>query len=80
MAVLSGLARAYAAAGQVDPATSFGAAAYTLAPANPLVVDAYGWVLYRAGNPGAALPLLRKAAVLAPADPAIAAHLAEVAG
>ncbi|WP_082467266.1 tetratricopeptide repeat protein [Sphingomonas sp. Leaf25] len=80
VAVLAGLARAYAAAGQGDPATSFGAAGYALAPANPLVVDAYGWALYRAGNPGAALPLLRKAASLAPADPVIAAHLAEVAG
>jgi cellulose synthase operon protein C len=72
------LAAAYAGAGETGTAVDFGEAAYGLAPANPAVVDAYGWALFRGGDKGGALELLQKALILAPRHPGIRAHLAQV--
>ncbi|MEP9402631.1 tetratricopeptide repeat protein [Sphingomonas silueang] len=79
-AVLAGLAIGYVGVEQADVAVSFGAAAYALAPTNPLVADAYGRALAAAGNDDAALPVLQMAARLAPGNAVIAGHLADVAG
>ncbi len=79
-ALLADLSAAYALAGQSGPAVDYAAAAYALAPANPLVVDAYARALVRAGNAGAALPLAVKAVRLAPGHAGIRLHLAAIAG
>ncbi|WP_234419277.1 tetratricopeptide repeat protein [Sphingomonas sp. EC-HK361] len=77
-ALLASLARAYAGAGHATIAMTYGRAAYALAPMNPAVVDAYGWAAYQADRPREALQLLRKAATIAPRDPSIRWHEAQV--
>ncbi|MBB5710302.1 tetratricopeptide repeat protein [Sphingomonas xinjiangensis] len=72
------LALAYAEAGALDDALEFGEAAYALAPANPLVVEAFGWVLYRAGDFAHAAELTRKALRLAPGAPELRWQLAQI--
>lgn len=74
-AILGELALAYAENGDAETASHYGAAAYRLAPMNPAIVDAYGWVLAQAGNRDGARQLLVKAASLAPDDPGIRTHL-----
>ncbi|MFT3978651.1 MAG: tetratricopeptide repeat protein [Sphingomonas bacterium] len=73
--LLSQLAYAYAGAGDAATARDYGARAYALAPMNPTAADAYGWALHLAGKDGT--PLLRKAALLAPARADIRQHLTE---
>ncbi len=51
--------------------------AFELDPENPAIIDSMGWVLFRRGNPDAALGHLQRAYELLP-DPEVAAHLAEV--
>ena len=51
--------------------------ALQLAPEDPFILDSKGWLLYRKGDNGAALDVLRKALSLR-ADPEIAAHFGEV--
>jgi len=72
------LAAAYAGAGETGTAVDFGEAAYGLSPANPAVVDAYGWALFLGGDKDGALELLRKAVILAPRHPGLRWHLAQV--
>ena len=72
------LAVAYSGADQFAVAEEFGEAAYALAPANPVVADAYGWALYKDGDAGAAVELLQKAAVLAPRHAGLRWHLAQI--
>jgi len=72
------LAAAYAGAGETGTAVDFGEAAYGLAPANPAVVDAYGWALFKGGDKDGALELLQKAVILAPRHPGLRWHLAQV--
>lgn len=78
-AVLAMLANAYADTGEADAAQRYAAAAYALAPANPMVADALGWALYRADNVGAAVPVMVKAVRLAPGDAGIRWHMAQIA-
>ncbi|MGN6271307.1 MAG: tetratricopeptide repeat protein [Sphingomonas sp.] len=77
-AILGELALAYAENGDAQTASHYGAAAYRLAPMNPAVVDAYGRALAKAGNRDGARQLLVKATSLAPDDPNIRAHLANI--
>lgn len=72
------LAAAYAAAGETGTAVEFGEAAYGLSPANPAVVDAYGWAMFRGGDKEGALELLQKAVILAPRHAGLRWHLAQV--
>jgi tetratricopeptide (TPR) repeat protein len=51
--------------------------ALALAPDDPYILDSKGWVLFRRGEAGAAIDVLKKALSLR-ADPEIAAHLGEV--
>jgi tetratricopeptide (TPR) repeat protein len=51
--------------------------ALQLSPEDPFIMDSKGWVLYRRGQPEAALDMLKKAYALR-ADPEIAAHVGEV--
>ncbi|URW75778.1 tetratricopeptide repeat protein [Sphingomonas donggukensis] len=76
-ALLADLAVAYGGAGNVATAQSFAAAAYRLAPANAMTADAYGTALLAAGDAGGAVQLLQKAAVLAPDNASVRAHLAQ---
>jgi Flp pilus assembly protein TadD len=47
-----------------------------LAPNSPAIIDTLGWMLTEQGNVARGLPLLQKAASLAPAAPEIRYHLA----
>ena len=76
-ALLAELALAYAGAGEEEAAQLYAAAAYGLAPLNPAVVDAYGWVAYQAGGTGQAVELLRKAVAIAPGHGGLRWHLAQ---
>ncbi|PXA91384.1 hypothetical protein DMC47_25760, partial [Nostoc sp. 3335mG] len=78
-AVLAELANAYAGAGENDVAQDYAAAAYAIAPANPVIADALGWALYGQDNIGAAVPVMAKAAALAPDHAGIRWHMAQVA-
>ncbi|MCD2314607.1 tetratricopeptide repeat protein [Sphingomonas sp. IC-11] len=71
------LAYAYTAAGDPQGGAEHGRTAYQLSPMNPAASDAYGWALYEAGDTGAALQLLEKAAKLAPAHAGIRWHLGQ---
>ncbi|MBJ7277369.1 MAG: hypothetical protein COB82_01685 [Marinobacter sp.] len=51
--------------------------AYELAPDNAAIVDTYGWIMLKAGNPEESLPILKKAHELQPDSEEIALHLAE---
>lgn len=77
VALLADLAYAYAGAGDGAVALRYGRAAYALAPMNPVAADAYGWALYQADRPRAAVQLLHKATTLAPAHGGIRWHLAQ---
>ncbi len=77
-ALLAELAYANAGAGRTQPAESYAAAAYAIAPANAAAAGAYGWSLYGAGDPEGARQLLEKAVALAPVHPLLRRHLAEV--
>ena len=50
--------------------------AYKVASGNPAVMDTLGWILVEQGNTNRGLPLLQKAASLAPAIVEIRYHLA----
>lgn len=77
-ALLAALASAYAGRQDTDTARRFAAQAYRLAPLNPAVVDAYGRVLYQAGEDDPARQLLEKAVAIAPTHPGLRWHLAQV--
>jgi cellulose synthase operon protein C len=57
-------------------ALAFAEKAYALAPANPSVADTLGWILAQQGQPGRALPLLKKATDSAPQAGDIRFHYA----
>jgi len=57
-------------------ALSFAEKAYALAPANPTVADTLGWILAQQGQPGRAVPLLKKATDAAPKAGHIRFHYA----
>lgn len=77
-ALLAELALAYDGKGVDAPARSFAAAAYALAPANAAAADAYGWTLFGAGDEDGALQLTQKAVTIAPGNPILRWHLAQV--
>lgn len=76
-ALLAELAQAYAGAGEDEAAQLYAATAYDLAPLNPAVVDAFGWVSYQAGGTAQAIELLQKAVAIAPAHGGLRWHLAQ---
>lgn len=78
VALLHDLAIAYAEAGDGVVARRYAAAAYRLAPMNAGVADAYGRALAVAGEPEGARQLFDKALALAPGDPTILAHRAQL--
>lgn len=75
--ILAELAFAHAALGEHAEARAFGRAAYTLAPTNAAVVDAFGWAALQAGDAAMALELLQKAVRIAPGHSVIRWHLAQ---
>ncbi|WP_315760349.1 tetratricopeptide repeat protein [Sphingomonas sp. Y38-1Y] len=80
--LLAELTLAHLGLGNDARAAEYAAAAYALQPQSPAVADAYGAALLATGDTGGARDLFRKAALLAPGNPLIAAHLreAEAAG
>ncbi|MBN8808142.1 MAG: tetratricopeptide repeat protein [Sphingomonas sp.] len=76
--LLAELAYANVGADNADDALSYAAAAYDVAPMNPVATDAYGWAFYAAGDDAKAKDLLEKAASLAPRHAGIRWHLAQV--
>ena len=76
-ALLSQLAWAHAGAGKPDRALLYAQAAYELAPSSPIAADTLGVLLARMPDRRAdGIALLRKAALLAPDNATVAAHLA----
>jgi putative PEP-CTERM system TPR-repeat lipoprotein len=72
---LNNLATAYQQ--EKDPrALEYAEKAYALAADSAPVLDTLGWILVEQGNTARGLPLLQKAASLAPASPDIRYHLA----
>lgn len=57
-------------------ALSYAEKAHALAPANPVVADTLGWILVQQGQPGRAVPLLKKATDGAPRAGDIRFHYA----
>lgn len=79
--LLSRLAWAHAGAGNAERALVYARAAYALAPSSPIAADTLGVVLLRTpGQRAHGLALLEKAALLAPGNAAIAAHLRAARG
>lgn len=62
---------------RLDEAAQLIDKALSLAPDDPFILDSKGWLLFRQGNPAAALESLQKAYAKKP-DPEIAAHIGEV--
>lgn len=62
---------------RIDEAAKLIARAHELDPHDPAILDSLGWVQFKLGKPGEALPLLKKAHAIYP-DPEISAHLGEV--
>jgi tetratricopeptide (TPR) repeat protein len=75
-AVLNNLAWLYQQTGD-DRAEATARRAYDLASGDPAVLDTYGWILVSKGKVAEGLPLLAKAAELAPDNPDIRRHHAE---
>ncbi len=48
--------------------------AYELAPANPYVLDTYGWILFQSGQASQARSLLEKAKIMLPENQAVQEH------
>lgn len=76
-ALLAELGYAYAGGDALDIAQLYAAAAYRLAPLNPAATDAYGWVLYLAGDDAAGIELMEKAVTIAPRHGGLRWHLAQ---
>jgi Tfp pilus assembly protein PilF len=72
---LNNLATLYGQAGD-KRALATAEQALRLAPANPSVLDTYGWLLSESGQAKAGLAHLRKALAAQPEEPAIRWHLA----
>lgn len=62
---------------RLDEAAQLIDKALSLAPDDPFILDSKGWLLFRQGNPAAALEALQRAYAKKP-DPEIAAHIGEV--
>lgn len=76
-ALLAELANAYAGNDELETAQVYAAAAYRLAPLNPVTADAYGWALYLAGDIAGGTELMEKAVAIAPAHGGLRWHLAQ---
>lgn len=63
--------------GKPAAALEYAARAHKLASSSPMITDTLGWTYSLLGRHDEALPLLRRAADLAPDDPEISLHLAE---
>ena len=76
--LLNNLAWAWFGKGDSAKASDFAAAAYAIAPANPAVVNSYGWILYKSGKDRiGGVALLQKAVAIAPAHPGLRFQLAQ---
>ena len=76
--LLNNLGWAWFGKGDSAKASDFAAAAYAIAPANPSVVNSYGWILYKSGKDRAGgVALLQKAVAIAPAHPGLRFQLAQ---
>jgi tetratricopeptide (TPR) repeat protein len=62
---------------RLDEAATLIDKALQLSPEDPFILDSKGWLLFRKGDAGGAVDVLRKA-LTTRADPEIAAHLGEV--
>ena len=76
--ILNNLGWAWFSKGDAAKAQQFASAAYALAPANPAVVNSYGWILYKSGrDKSGGIALLQKAVQIAPAHPGLQWQLAQ---
>ncbi len=76
--ILNNLAWAWFSKGNAGKAIEFSSAAYAIAPANPAVVNSYGWILFKTGQDKAGgIALLAKAVAIAPGHPGLRYQLAQ---
>lgn len=76
-ALLAELGYAFIGKGDAQGAEAYAAAAYRVAPLNPVTADAWGWALYQLGDYDRAVQLLEKAASIAPQASGVRWHLAQ---
>lgn len=79
-AILNNLAWLYLEQGEYDRGLKAARDAYQLAPANPSILDTYGWMLHKTADSARAEEILARALALAPDDEQIRAHLEEARG
>ncbi len=74
--VMNNLAWAYI---ERDPkkALAWAEKAYAQAPQNPSIIDTYGWIVFKHGDPQSGLGLLQEALLKAPQDSGIRFHVAQ---
>lgn len=77
-ALLAALGQAFTGKGDAEGGEAYAAAAYRLAPTNPVTADAWGWALHKLGDDDRAGQLLEKAASLSPNAAALRWRLAQV--
>ena len=77
-ALLAALGQAFVGKGDAEGGEAYAAAAYRLAPTNPVTADAWGWALHQLGDDDRAGQLLEKAVSLAPRVAQLRWHLAQI--
>ena len=76
--LLGNLAWARFNSGATREALDLAASAFAIAPANPAVVNGYGWILFKSGTDRAGgMALLKKAVAIAPNHPGLRHQLGE---
>ena len=72
---LNGLAHSLSEAGDLDEALSYAEKAASLAPENGMILDTFGWILYRKGETVEASELLARSVSFLPDHPIVLDHL-----
>ena len=72
---LNNMAATLAEAGRLDEALAAAEKALAAEPQNGMILDTYGWILFKQQKNGAALDVLKKSASLLPDHPIVLYHL-----
>ncbi len=72
---LNNLAAVLADSGRLDEALAAAAKALALEPQNGMILDTYGWILFKQQKKSAALDVLKKSAAFLPDHPIVLYHL-----
>ena len=75
---MNNLASVLSDSGQLNEALALAERAVAIAPQNGMVLDTYGWILFKLKKNGEALDVLKKSAEILPGHPIILYHLGAV--